>query len=295
MSYPGSGIQRTLLALFICFSAGCVTVDSDPRAEPQRQTSKPYSVAPAGGVTIDSLRLAFVLPPSFQVAEDPGLLFLARSISYHAILSVQQEAPSIIDHDPEPGESLAPAHIEGVDGVIVKDAVLEGGLSPELTANQLFVSNGSHSFSVILSATNKHHSSLWEEFITSVRVITPLTPVLAQKVSSICADAQAQHGALPPLPDSPTFQQRARKVEQAAAIFEVTVARLRRVLDPGQHGSYDRWLEDWREYLKVGPRFADALRTGNPAIYEPAGNAGDKLYAMINNFSRFQDMSACIF
>jgi hypothetical protein len=120
-------------------------------------------------ITIDSLGLSFKLPPVLQVAEDPGLLFLARSIAPPAVFSIDRDNPAVVNHEPQPGESVAPADFAGVDAVIVTNATLKD-LPADVAAMELLVANGDRSFTVILSAPEPALGLLWRKFIASVRI-----------------------------------------------------------------------------------------------------------------------------
>lgn len=118
---------------------------------------------------------------------------------------------------------------------------------------------------------------------------------LAPRANSLCVDAQDELAALPSLPDSPTFEERARSVERTSRIFEGLVTDLRTLAPPGDNSSYDQWIEDWHEFVQVGVDYADAIRTGDPGVFEPAGNAGDEPATAINDVARANDMPACVF
>ncbi|MPZ93143.1 MAG: DUF2516 family protein [Actinobacteria bacterium] len=120
-------------------------------------------------------------------------------------------------------------------------------------------------------------------------------PELAAQANAICADAKAELGELPPLPDSPTFEERARTVERTIPIYEGMVDRLRALAGRGENATFDEWLNDWHEFIQVGPNYADAIRTGDPAVFEPAGNAGDEPASAINDVARANQMRACVF
>lgn len=161
-------VSSLLLAVVVATCTACIDLDpAVPRAEPEHT----HSVAPEGTITIDSLGLSFELPSSFDVVEEPDLVFLARSYSPPAVFSIDTDTPAVADHEPEGGESVAPAGIEGVEAVIVTDAELEG-LQPGLEARELLVGNGERSFSVIMSAHESEVASLWKEFIKSVDIDT---------------------------------------------------------------------------------------------------------------------------
>ncbi|HEX2294066.1 MAG TPA: hypothetical protein VHN37_02025, partial [Actinomycetota bacterium] len=135
-----------------------------------RAPSSPPTYTAAGrSVTIESLRLSFELPASFEVVENEELVFLARSFESRGVLSIQRDTADVVRHEPEGEESVAPADIEGVDAVVVTDAVL-AGLPAGVAARELLVANRERSFTVILSAAEPALPRLWDDFISSVRI-----------------------------------------------------------------------------------------------------------------------------
>lgn len=160
-----------LLCLLLVAGASCGGI---PIEEPESLRTEELRCDPAssnGSITIHCFGLSFRLPPSFEKAEDPELVFLARSVSSHAVLSIDRDLPNVTEHKPEGQESIESADIDGVDAVIVTNAFLEG-LAPELEARELLIANGDRSFSVIMSAREEDLPSLWEEFMGSVRIAT---------------------------------------------------------------------------------------------------------------------------
>ena len=98
------------------------------------------------------------------------MVFIARSASPPSVFSIARENPSVVQHEPERQEEVAPADISGVDdALVVTNAYLEG-LAPGLEAKQLLVANEDQSFSVILSAPANEIDTLWEDFMNSVRI-----------------------------------------------------------------------------------------------------------------------------
>jgi hypothetical protein len=132
------------------------------------------TVLPAEGgqpFEIESLGLTFSLPATFETASDPELLFLARSRRPPAIISIDADSESVTDHVADPGEVVSDLPLPGVDAVVVTNAVLEG-LPAGISANELLVSNGEHSFSVIMSGVQPQLAEQWDVFIRSI-VVTP--------------------------------------------------------------------------------------------------------------------------
>jgi hypothetical protein len=120
-------------------------------------------------------------------------------------------------------------------------------------------------------------------------------PGLARKANSICTEAKAELAQLPRLPEAPTFDQRAESVERTIPVFNDMLTRLRALATPGENRDYDRWIERWRDLIEVAQPYADAIRTGDPARYEPAGDVGDRPARELNAIARANDMDACIF
>ena len=120
-------------------------------------------------------------------------------------------------------------------------------------------------------------------------------PSLAARADAICKDAQGELAKLPALPTSPTFEDRAHVVEVRIPIFATMVEHLRKLAEPGASAAYDEWMRYWNEFLPVGSVFADALRTGDPSLYEPAGNLGDEPAIGFNSIARANGMTDCVF
>ena len=118
---------------------------------------------------------------------------------------------------------------------------------------------------------------------------------LTQEAIVVCADAKAALEDVPPLGDAPSFDDRADRVQRSLPIYEDMVTRLRSLRAPDENEAFDHWLQHWRDYLDTGRAYADAIRTGDPDIYEPAGNAGDRPATEMNSIARVNNMDACIF
>lgn len=123
------------------------------------------------GTSIDvpSLGLALRLPPSFAVADDPDLVFLARSSRPQAVISIAAEPSDIVQHEPEGGETASPATIANVEPVVVENAAVDG-LPAGVVANELLVANGTRSFSFILSSGQNDLPVLWDDVLASITV-----------------------------------------------------------------------------------------------------------------------------
>ncbi len=111
----------------------------------------------------------FRLPESFGALDDADYAFLARSMSPRSVFTISEESPEVTDHVLEPGESVSELDFGTVRAVVVADAVIEG-IPAGISANELLVSNGDQSFSVIMSAETADLSELWDVFINSVAV-----------------------------------------------------------------------------------------------------------------------------
>lgn len=118
--------------------------------------------------TVESLGLAFQLPESFVAVDNADFVFLARSMSPQSVFSIDSDVPTVVTDNPaEPGESLSEIDVGTADAVVVTDAVIEG-LPPGVSSNELVVSNGEKSFTVIMSASTADLSEMWDVFIGSV-------------------------------------------------------------------------------------------------------------------------------
>lgn len=157
--------QPALLSAVILLATGAACRNPIPDVGPR--FSEPTTID--GAIHIESLGLSFRLPESFELAEEPDLVFLARSMEPPAIFSIDLDDPSVVEHEPAPEETVVRAQIEGVEAVIVENAALEG-LGPGLEARELLVANGDRSFTVILSAPVRELPALWDEFIGSVEI-----------------------------------------------------------------------------------------------------------------------------
>jgi hypothetical protein len=158
--------------LVIGMAGGCTT--DDPKAEPTTTSTtstpaKERSTASGSAYEVEDLSLRFELPANFERADDNDFVFLARSLDPRAIFSVDRGSPSDSASASRPGETTTPTSLGEVDAVVVTDAAVEG-LPAGIAANELVVSNGERSFSVIMSAAPTDLAELWEPFVASVRV-----------------------------------------------------------------------------------------------------------------------------
>lgn len=121
------------------------------------------------GIDVESIGLRLVLPESFEVADEPTLLLLARSDSPPAVLSIAAEAESVLDHEPEGDEIVTVESIDGVDVTVIRNAVLPG-LPEGIAANELLVANGDRSFSLVFSTVEAELEPLWDEIFGSLEI-----------------------------------------------------------------------------------------------------------------------------
>jgi len=135
-------------------------------------TSVPISVLTVDGLSFDieQIGLSFVLDESFGVLDDPTYLFFARSASPPALITIVNAGDDIADYDPRPGETVTDLDLGAAKAVVVTDAALDG-LPEGISANELLVSNGSHSFSVIMSGASTALPELWATFVGSLMVV----------------------------------------------------------------------------------------------------------------------------
>jgi hypothetical protein len=99
----------------------------------------------------------------------------------------------------------------------------------------------------------------------------------------------------PPAALDATQEERARAVEAGHAWMTALVDELAAI--PVRDADRDEvrwWIARWRELLAVGPKYADALRTGDPEIYVPIGNLGDQPARDINTFATNNGIDACV-
>lgn len=111
--------------------------------------------------------------------------------------------------------------------------------------------------------------------------------------NAACREARA---SLPPraAPDA-TQEERARVVEAVHTWMSALVNEL--AVIPVRDGDRDEvrwWIARWRKFIAVGPKYAEALRTGDPEIYVPIGNLGDQPARDINSFATNNGIDACV-
>lgn len=150
---------------------GC-TSGEPGAADGSDRTTQP-SVEPSGAddgrIEVASLGLSLRLPASFDVVDDPDLVLLARSARPPAILSIAGDSSDVVEHDAEDGETVAATAINGVEALVVTNAVLDG-LPPGIVSNELLVSNEDRSFSLILSTGEQDLPAMWDEILSSITI-----------------------------------------------------------------------------------------------------------------------------
>lgn len=111
--------------------------------------------------------------------------------------------------------------------------------------------------------------------------------------NAACRKARA---ALPPSagPDA-SQEERARVVEAVHAWMTALVDELAVIPVPdGDRDEVRWWIARWRKLIAVGPKYAEAIRTGDPEIYVPIGNLGDQPARDINTFATNNGIDACV-
>ena len=120
--------------------------------------------------TVDSLGVTFRLPDCFRAVDNPDYLFLGESTTPRSLFTILGESPSVADHTAEPGETLTRRDLGEGEAVVVANAVLDG-MPADISSNELLVSDGERSFSVIMSADPTSLPAMWQTFIDSLTVI----------------------------------------------------------------------------------------------------------------------------
>lgn len=112
----------------------------------------------------------------------------------------------------------------------------------------------------------------------------------------MCSEEQQLEEADPPAGQDASFDERADRVDRGTARLEEMVEKLRAIpVAAEDRAAVANWLGIWDEFLAVGPRYAAAIRTGNPELYEPIGNEGDRPITAINEFARANGLDQCAF
>ncbi len=161
--------SRVVLACSIFALTGCSTSGSGDRGNAASSTTTLVQAVDGKPFVVESLGLTFVLPNTFDSVDDADYLFLAQSMTSRSLFTIDADASAVTQVAARPGESLSNLQLDGVDAVIVTDAAIEG-LPPGISSNELLVSNGASSFSVIMSGATEDLPELWDVFVRSVAV-----------------------------------------------------------------------------------------------------------------------------
>jgi hypothetical protein len=88
----------------------------------------------------------------------------------------------------------------------------------------------------------------------------------------------------------------ARRVERTADDLAALVDDLRRLpVAEADAAQVTRWLADWDDFVAVGHRYADALRTGDRKEYTAVAAVGDAPSRRIYAFAKANGMPDCVF
>jgi hypothetical protein len=107
-----------------------------------------------------------------------------------------------------------------------------------------------------------------------------------------CADAIRRR---PPVAsEDATFEQRAETVIAATLLFDSVRTSIAAI----EVGEFDRdavasWLADWEDFVGVGMRYAEAIRTGDPDVFEAIGNEADAPATSVLGFARHNGLTQC--
>lgn len=83
-------------------------------------------------------------------------------------------------------------------------------------------------------------------------------------------------------------------VEDRAEKLDVLVGELESLdVVPAARGEIEAWLKDWRVYVKVGGRYAEALREGDPQVYSAVAEEGVEPQERISAFARANGFEDC--
>ena len=88
----------------------------------------------------------------------------------------------------------------------------------------------------------------------------------------------------------------ANKTEAAATGLDHVVAVLSQIpVQPADQAQVGRWLAAWRTYTATGHQVAAAIRTGDPAKYEPLQVVGQKQRFPVVDFAQANGIGSCTF
>jgi hypothetical protein len=97
-------------------------------------------------------------------------------------------------------------------------------------------------------------------------------------------------------PPGPMLHRKTGKVAEAVHAW-MTALLDELVVIPVRDGDGDEvrwWIARWRKLIAVGPKYAEAITTGDPEIYVPIGNLGDQPACDINTFATNNGIDACV-
>ncbi len=117
---------------------------------------------------------------------------------------------------------------------------------------------------------------------------------LARRADATCARGKADIARLAPAPPSASFEERAQRVEQGADALDRVVGALRALAPAGQDAAFDHYVTTWQQFNVVGRQYATAIRTGDPSVYQPAGNRGDAMTVELNRIAKANGLSSCL-
>lgn len=166
----------SVLALTSCDSGGVTVRSAESATTATDATGETTDVTPSvpdepsgAGFSVKELGLTFSLADSFEQEADGDYAFSARSMSPRSFFTIYSEPPSITDYSQRPGETVHRIDLgQGVTAVEVLDAAIKD-LPSGISANELLVSNGDRSFSVIMSSVAADLDELWSVFVASVK------------------------------------------------------------------------------------------------------------------------------
>ena len=120
-----------------------------------------------------------------------------------------------------------------------------------------------------------------------------LDPELVEAAGEVCAAAQRQAAAGPPVTDESTFEERAQAVERLADLYDETALRLVALPGARDDPGFAAWVEDWHELADLGREYAEAIRTRDRATFEAAGNAADEPAQALSAYARENRIEGC--
>jgi len=117
---------------------------------------------------------------------------------------------------------------------------------------------------------------------------------LATRAAAACREVLREFPSAPRLGPLPTFEERAERVESLLELDRALIARLRTI--PGEDSSpeFQSWLDDYEAWVAIGQEYADAIRTGDPDVYVPAGNRGDRPQIELSRTASANGVLVCL-